>query len=79
MFMGNKVIILLLIATFVSCNRDSDCIAEENDNIYFEGFDSINKISIEDLVDKTNNLEYINPELDSTGLKQKRLNINDPN
>jgi len=78
MFMGNKIILLLVIAIFVSCKQDSDCIAEENDTIYFEGFDSITKVSIEDLVNKTNNLEYINPEFETTKNNAKKLIINDP-
>lgn len=76
--MVNKIKILLLMAICVGCNRNSDCIAENLDNIYFEGFDKINKISIEDLVDKTNNLEYTNSKLVDTGFKEKRLVINDP-
>lgn len=76
--MGNKIIMLLLIVIFTACDKHTDCKLEEIDSIYFEGFDSINKISIEDLVDKTNNFEYLNPKLDSTNIKAKRLEISSP-
>lgn len=76
--MGNKIIMLLLIVIFTACDKHTDCKLEEIDSIYFEGFDSINKISIEDLVDKTNNFEYLNPKLESTNIKAKRLEISSP-
>ena len=76
--MGNKIMMLLLIVIFAACDKHTDCKVEEIDSIYFEGFDSVNKISIEDLVDKTNNLEYLDPKLESTNIKAKRLEISFP-
>ncbi len=76
MFMGNKVILLLMLVVFFSCDKHTDCKIEEIDSVYFKGFNEINKISIEDLIDKTNNLEFVKPELDSIDFKTKSLVIN---
>lgn len=75
MFMGNKICMLLLIAIFAGCDKHADCKVEEIDSIYFEGFNKINKISIEDLADKTNTLEFADPKLDSINIEAKRLEI----
>jgi hypothetical protein len=78
MFMGNKVIMLLLMAIFLSCDKNAECKVEDIDGIYFVGFDNlrIKKISFKDLKDQTNKLEYLNPILDSVDVEMKELKIN---
>ncbi|KQO22829.1 hypothetical protein ASF10_10740 [Flavobacterium sp. Leaf82] len=74
---GNKFMILLMII-FTGCNKNVECKEEGINEIYFKGFNilKIKKISFEDLKDSKNNLEYINPNFDSTDLGIKEFKTN---
>lgn len=78
MFMGNKFIIGLLIVIFTSCNKHVDCKVEDIHQIHFKGFNNfkIKKISFEDLNNRTNNLEYLNPEFVNTAFGIREFEIN---
>lgn len=84
MYMGNRILILSLIILFNSCDNfqkkeEINCNSYSETIIYFKGFQDykINKISVIDFKESTNNCDYINPEFDNTdesGLM--RLSIN---
>ncbi|MFH6948693.1 hypothetical protein ACHRV6_09395 [Flavobacterium sp. FlaQc-51] len=63
---------------FTGCNKNVECKEEGINEIYFKGFNilKIKKISFEDLKDSKNNLEYINPNFDSTDLGIKEFKTN---
>ena len=77
-YMGNKIIIVLLLAVLLGCDKRATCNFEGFDTIGFEGFTSltIKKVSIKDLKDQKYVTEYLNPTFDSIGDGIIALKIN---